>query len=566
MTLSRRSPGVSYAVLVAICTLAVHLIVLGNGFHYDDGHSIVRNPHIRDLGNLGEFFTDPAMYSENPAYGMFRPLVLVSTAINYRVSHLVSGESEDGYDPSGYLALNLAVHLANSLLVLSILSQLIVPQSIRIFGAVAFALHPLHAEVINYASARSESLVAFFYLGAVYGYLRWRSLEKRSAMWLGVSSALFTCALLTKEIAVTLPLALLAVEYYRQQGLRPRLLQLASLLPKVRDLTIYLVILSIYLVVYQQVTGSESISPIGTEGAIRSWNSQLATQAKAIVHYILGAVLPVRMSVYPQFQESPSLIGTIPLVSVLMTSSLCLVAWRLRWAVPALTFGVSWFLIALIPTSIIPLHILVNDHRPYLSLVGFTLAFWTLATRFKHRWILWTLCGLLGLLAHQRDAVWRDEIALWQDAAQRGPMMPEAHFNLGHAYHMMGNLSGAVGAYERAVELSPRYARAQINLGALYREQGRTEEAMKAFQHALEGTPTSVEALNNLGLTHATQGADEIAIGLYKQALALEPDKAELWLNLGLSLRNAGNRKEAIRALKRALELDPQIKHRFPAR
>ena len=103
-----------------------------------DGHSIVRNPHVRDLGNLGAFFSDPAMYSENPDYGMFRPLVLVSCAFNYRVSSLLSSESEGGYNPAGYLALNLAIHLANSLLVLCILSQLTVSQSVRIMGAIAF--------------------------------------------------------------------------------------------------------------------------------------------------------------------------------------------------------------------------------------------------------------------------------------------------------------------------------------------------------------------------------------------------------------------------------------------
>jgi hypothetical protein len=562
-------PGVSSAALVIVCALVVHFTALGNGFHYDDGHSILRNPHIHDLGNLGEFFTDPTMYSQNPGYAMYRPFVVVSTALNYRVSSLLSGDAEDGYDPAGYLLLNLIIHLANSLLVLAIFSQLTLPQSIRSIGSIAFSLHPLHTEVINYASARSESLVALFYLGTVYGYLRWRCPgADRRALWLGVSSVLFACALLTKEIAVTLPIALFAVECYTQRSWSGSntSLQLTSLVSGIKKLTIYFVILFVYFVVYQHVTGSDSISPIRTDGAVRSWGSQLGTQAKAIVYYILGAVFPTRMSVYPQFQESPSFLGLISLVSGLMTASLCVVAWRLRTTVPAVTLGVCWFLIALIPTSVIPLHILVNDHRPYLSLFGFTLAVWALAARFRHRWILWAVCGLLALLAHQQDSVWSNELTLWQDATQKGPLVPEAHFNLGHAHHMAGDLPGAMVAYERAVHLSPRYTRAQINLGAIYREQGRTEEAKEAFEHALASTPTSVEALNNLGLTHASQGSFDVAIGLYQQALELEPDKAELWLNLGLSLRDFGRKKAAIKALRRALELDPQIKHRFPAR
>ena len=404
-------------------------------------------------------------------------------------------------------------------------------------------MHPLHTEVINYASARSESLAALFYLASAYCYLRSQPWLTRSALWLSLSSLLFACGLLTKEVAVTLPFTVIALNLYIARSSfhgESWVHVLKSLLPRLKHLTIFPVIILVYLIVYQQVTDSTSLSPLSTENAVRPWNSQLATQAKAIVYYILGAVFPVRMSVYPQFQEAPTLLGAIPLLSSSLVAMLCIGAWRLRRLVSAVPIGVAWFLIALIPTSIIPLHILVNDHRPYLSLFGFTLAFWALATRFNRRWILWALCGLLALLSHQRDAAWSNEITLWRDATEKGPLVPEAHFNLGHAHHMAGDVTAAKVAYERAVELSPRYTRAQINLGAIYREQGNNEAAMAAFQHALSGSPTSVEALNNLALTHASEGSHETAIELYEQAIEVESSRAELWLNLGLSLRDVG--------------------------
>ena len=564
-----RHPGVSSIITVVIAVLAVHLTALGNDFHYDDGHSILRNPHIRDLDNLASYFSDPSMYSENPSYAMYRPIVVVSNALNYHIYNSLSQEKyAGGYDPSGYLALNLTIHIVNSLLVLAILSQLILPQSIRVIGSIAFALHPLQTEVVNYVSARSESLVALFYLSAMYGYLRWRSSTSAPAAWLGFSVLMFACALLTKEVAVTLPISLIALEFHirRKRSADWPGKPIKHTRTTTKGLVILFVTLLIYFVAYQQITGSESISPIKVESSVRSWNSQLATQAKALVYYITGAVFPVRMSVHPQFFESPSIFASVPVVSGLMMASFCLVAWRLRFSAPTLTLGSAWFLIALVPTAIIPLHILVNDHRPYLSLFGFALAFLSLMSRFIHRQVLWALCFVLGLLAHQRDYDWRNELTLWQAAVEDGPMVPEAHFNLGHAHHMTGDLSAAMVAYERAVGLSPQYARAQINLGALYREQGRIAEAKRAFQHALAGEPTSVEALNNLGFTHASQGEHPVAIGLYERALELAPDRAELWVNLGLSLRDAGQRDGAIAALKRAVQLDPQLKDRFPAR
>jgi hypothetical protein len=133
--------------------------------------------------------------------------------------------------------------------------------------------------------------------------------------------------------------------------------------------------LLLYLIVYQQVNNTDLVSTLGPDDAVRSWDSQLGTQSKAIIHYILAAVFPVRMSVYPQFQESPSVVGLAPLLGVSLVTTLYFGAWRLRRVVPAATLGVGWFLIALLPTNIVPLHVLVNDHRTYLSLFGFTLAF-----------------------------------------------------------------------------------------------------------------------------------------------------------------------------------------------
>ena len=76
-------------------------------------------------------------------------------------------------------------------------------------------------------------------------------------------------------------------------------------------------------------------------------------------------------------------------------------------------------------------------------------------------------CSLLALLSYQHTPVWRNALTLWQNAAQRAPLMPEAHYNLGHAHHLVGNLDPARHAYERAIELSPRYVLALAELGAI---------------------------------------------------------------------------------------------------
>ena len=50
------------ALLMAL-VCSIYYNALENQFHYDDFHSIVHNPHIRDLANMPRFFVDPELFS-----------------------------------------------------------------------------------------------------------------------------------------------------------------------------------------------------------------------------------------------------------------------------------------------------------------------------------------------------------------------------------------------------------------------------------------------------------------------------------------------------------------------
>ena len=60
--------------LVALC----YVNSLDGSFHYDDSHSIVENYHIRHLGNIPRFFSDPQTFSREPAMAMYRPLLVTT--------------------------------------------------------------------------------------------------------------------------------------------------------------------------------------------------------------------------------------------------------------------------------------------------------------------------------------------------------------------------------------------------------------------------------------------------------------------------------------------------------
>ena len=155
MTSPLRTPLLVFSLLAAI----LYANALHNPFHYDDRHSIEHNKHLRSLRNIPQFFTDPGTFSSERRGTMFRPLLLSSYAVNYAMH-------ENWV--SGFRIANLGLHVLCSLALFALVSRWgRLPREAWAVGLL-FLLHPLHGEPINYISSRSDLLVAFFYLLALY--------------------------------------------------------------------------------------------------------------------------------------------------------------------------------------------------------------------------------------------------------------------------------------------------------------------------------------------------------------------------------------------------------------
>ncbi len=507
-------------------------------FHYDDGHSLVRNPHVDDLANLPRFFTDPTLFSENPADAMYRPVVLVAHALNRSLS---------SDHPAGFLAMNLALHVIAALLLLFVLTSLF-SRGGAFFGAALYAIHLLQTEVVNYVSARSESLAAVGMLLAVLSFLHYRTSGKN--LWLIALVGGQLLALGSKEVAIVTPLLLLSIHWAVPAG-RGRAARIGQLISAA--------IVVPYLILYQSFRSATSDEPV------RSVGPQMGTQVKALIHYVRGFAIPVDLSISPQFSEGASLLtGPVPIAAGVL-ASLALLLWRCRRLWPAFGLGALWWLICLSPTLIVPLNVLVNDHRPYLALGGIAMALGALGLR-PSSLPDWILKGALPLvlvaLTWQRAADWRTEISLWESAVREGPEVAAAHHNLAFAYHQKSRTQLARRHYEQAIELKPDYLRPLTNLGAIYRNAGELDRAEEVLSRAARSDPGSVEALNNLGLVFAARGQAERAMDTYKAALRVDPGVADVWFNLGLAQRDAGLRQHAVQSLQRALQLDPEIRQR----
>ncbi|MFH1566776.1 MAG: tetratricopeptide repeat protein, partial [Gemmatimonadota bacterium] len=541
--------------------LLAYANTLHNSFHYDDYHSIVENPSIRDLSRAADLLTRPSTFSGMPERAMFRPLVTVSYALNYRLG---------GYRVEGYHLVNLGLHLGCSLLVVALGAQLGLGAWPAVAAGLLFGLHPVQAEVVNYISSRSESLAALGYLGSAAAYLRWRT--GRRTGWAVASSASLAAGLLAKATAVTLPLAIAAGEAAaaRGPGAGKRTVP-ARLLAALGCLTLA------YLVAVRTFAGAALGSPV------RPLATQVWTQVKAAPFYAWLAVMPVRLSVEHPFQEAatPWQPAVLAALAALASGAVVAVAlWRGRHFRSGLLLLAGAVLVAL-PASLVPLNVLVNEHRLYLSLAFLSLlvveCFGLPGVALSRApggrepgirgsggpaggWGLWAAVALavvFGVLSFQRNRLWQNELTLWGDAVAKAPAAYRAHLHLGGAQEASGDLAAALGSYRRAAELAPQVAETHYDLANGLRLAGRVEEARAAYERSLALAPEFAPALINLAALEQDAGGLGAAEALLGRAARAWPGSAEVQRRLGVVRALQTRPTEAAAAYGRALALDP---------
>ena len=172
-----------------------------SAFIYDDIPNIVENSDFRQPDAVVQLFRN------HPISMQFdhRPVVGGLTLLNFKLF---------GLNVGSYHAFNLFVHwcvaglLCELLILVGRRLGLAFPRLVGVAVAGAWALHPLNSATVIFVSQRAESLMILFYLAALYAILASQE-GKRKPAWLVVCVGSAILAMGSKEVAVTLPVALL---------------------------------------------------------------------------------------------------------------------------------------------------------------------------------------------------------------------------------------------------------------------------------------------------------------------------------------------------------------------
>ena len=183
------------ALALGVLAVVSYVPALSGGFVWDDV-IFSEEPVIHAVSGLKSIWFSPADIRNE---GHYWPLVYTSFWLEHKLW---------GLNPVGYHAVNIALHLANCLLLWRLLVHLRVPGAAVV--AAVFAAHPVHVESVAWIIERKDMLSALFYLTAVLVWVRF--VEQPRAWLYALALVLFTAGLLSKSVVVTLPAALLIVQ------------------------------------------------------------------------------------------------------------------------------------------------------------------------------------------------------------------------------------------------------------------------------------------------------------------------------------------------------------------
>ena len=199
------------ALVVALVGVAAYAASLGYDFVWDDTLLIQQSVRLHQWGELPRLLLSQFWSEVGEASHYYRPLITLSFFLDVKVW---------GLRPFGFHLTNLLAHVAVILAVLAVARRVTGGEVAAVIATLTFALQPLHTESVSFVSGRTDVLAALFFLLALLAYDRGR--ERPGWGFVSGSLGAYLLALLSKEVAITLPAVLALWDWRVRDDLRDR--------------------------------------------------------------------------------------------------------------------------------------------------------------------------------------------------------------------------------------------------------------------------------------------------------------------------------------------------------
>jgi hypothetical protein len=469
--------------LIGVAACVAFALSLAGSFHFDD-YALFQDPSI----------TSPSGWLEVWRPEQTRPLTYFTFWLNYGLG---------GRNSIGYHAVNLALHVAASLLVFAVVIRLISPR-VALIGALIFAVHPIQTEPVAYIFARGALLMTVLCLVALYVWLRGR-------LWVAV--ACFCAALLAKEECAAFPLALIALHQSMSRSRKERAAIAAML---IAGLAAGLRVIGATATIHGSGAGFAAGASPATYASM---------QGIVIWRYLRLFAAPWGFTVDPEIDPAPILLRLLAWITL---AAMAVVAARyFKNGQPGFWF-IAGLLLLLPSSSIFPAVDLAADRRMYLPMIGFSTCAAFVLARFDGR-IAAAIVIVLAATGMRYSLLWRTEQSLWTEAVTRAPHKVRPRIQLARA----SDAGRALEILSEAQRMAPDDPDVASEQGRVYMAAGTPAQALGAFGRALALSPSDAIALNNRGVALFSLGQVDAARQDFERAIKVDPCLFDARLNLG---------------------------------
>ena len=581
MHIRGQMPPVWQGGLIVLLVFLAYLPALPGGFVWDDDSWTTNlTPLFQNASGLRSIWFQPT------ALQQYYPLSATTFWLDYQLWNV--------WTPP-YHVENVLLHALAALLFWRLLLRLQLPGAW--LAAALFALHPVMAESAAWITERKNVLSLALYLGAFLAYWRYaqgvtgdrpspdfrlRQAPARQvgaasgpyasrftghssratchvSLFYGLAFVLFTCALLAKTTAFSLPAAILLIGWWKRGQIRWR----ADVLPTLPFFALALGLCAVTAWLEYHACAQDPDFDL-------TFPQRCLIAGHAFWFYLSKLFWPANLCfVYPRWQPDPGAVWQwlYPATALGMLFTLWQARRRLgRGPVTALLFYVGTLFPVLGFLNAYGMrYSFVWDHWVYLSSLGIIALAAVLVARtaevLRKPAVAYGFAAIVlpvfAVLTWRQAGMYKDVETLWRQTLIRNPGCWMAHYNLGNYLAKQGHLEEAAEHYHSAIRMNPNSPDAPYNLGRVLAAEGRLDEAIENYRRAIQIDPNCFDALNNLGTALAAKGRFEEAIESFRQAIQINPNLYYALDNLGLVLANRGRFDEAIKNFHQAVQTNP---------
>jgi hypothetical protein len=416
----------------AALALLVTLSTAWHGFVLDDASSVIGAAHTTDGVALHLLEA-----SKNGQGIFYRPFGYLGFSIDHALY---------GPEPGGFHVTAIGLHVLATL-AFTILAGLLVGSGPALLAGLLFAVHPVHVEAVANIWNRTEVQCALFVLLALIAHLKLTSWRR-----FVVVSVLTFVAVGSKETAIVLPIALLAIEWLRPEG---RLTRALTPVPA----------LVVWWGLRAHALGAEPTFGNLFEG--QSLSVRFFTMGEILWHNACLLVAPLTLRA-DYTKPTIALLQELTLQSALGWSLTLVLAVAMVFALRKrhwTALGLGLFGATVWPfLHIIPLGLPLAERWLYLPSAGLCLlagqALWRLTPTLKpiiRNAVVAAVIVTFSTLTVARAADWQSPLSLWEADAAKPAASAFTWANLGLSLWEAGRFEDAIGAMTRAHELAPDY-------------------------------------------------------------------------------------------------------------